>query len=253
MSRLGLLRERRQVHPVRRLAKRLIDIFVGIVALVVFFPLMVIEALVVWSVMGRPILFRQMRPGQNERLFEVVKFRTMLPSVDASGKPLSQADRVTRLGWFLRRTSLDELPQLLSVIRGDLSLVGPRPLLCEYLSCYTQRERLRHSVPPGFTGLAQINGRNLLSWEERLELDVQYVERWSLLLDFQIIAKTFLHLFKSDGVTRDPNQEGTLNVIRIGQTELGENTWAANDRVRSVVSETSSSAPPWHVQAPGGQ
>jgi lipopolysaccharide/colanic/teichoic acid biosynthesis glycosyltransferase len=253
MSSLGFSSESRQEHPVQRRVKRLIDIIVGIVALVVFFPLMVVEAIVVWSVMGRPILFRQVRPGQNERLFEVVKFRTMLPSVDASGKSLSQAERVTRIGWLLRRTSLDELPQLLSVIRGDLSLVGPRPLLCEYLPCYTPRERLRHSVPPGITGLAQINGRNLLSWEERLELDVQYVERWSLWLDFQIIPRTFLCIFRSDGVTRDPNQEGALNVLRLGQSEHGEENWAANSRVRPALSETSSSAPPWHVQVPGGQ
>jgi lipopolysaccharide/colanic/teichoic acid biosynthesis glycosyltransferase len=253
MSSLGPLGEGTRRHPIQHRAKRLVDIVVGIVAMVVFFPLMVIEAIVVWSVMGRPILFRQIRPGQNERLFEVVKFRTMLPLADAAGKPLSQAERVTRLGWFLRRTSLDELPQLLSVIRGDLSLVGPRPLLCEYLPCYTQRERLRHSTPPGITGLAQVNGRNLLSWEERLELDVQYVERWSLWLDFQIIAKTFFCIFRSEGISRDPNQEGTLNVLRLGQSEQGETIRPAKARVRPTVTEASSSAPPLHVQAPGGQ
>src|SRR5262249_8302001 len=146
--------------------------------------------------------------------FELVKFRTMINPVTADGRELTPLERVTELGWFLRRTSLDELPQLWNVLRGDVSLVGPRPLLVEYLPYYSEREQLRHTVRPGITGLAQVTGRNLLSWEDKLELDVQYVERWSLRLDIQILAKTALRVFGSSGVANDPEHEGALDLLR---------------------------------------
>ncbi len=240
-------------HPVQRAVKRVVDISVALVALIVFSPLMIAEAIIIWCAMGRPALFRQLRPGKHERLFEVVKFRTMLPEYDKAGKPLSEAERVTRLGWTLRRTSLDELPQLWSVIKGDLSLVGPRPLLRDYLPYYSERERLRHSVPPGVTGLAQISGRNRLTWDERLELDVQYVERWSLWLDLKIILKTFGCVFKTEGVNRDPDQEGALNVLR-GTKQAARNQKPARVAPANLPALEVSPAPvPQHVQAPGGQ
>jgi lipopolysaccharide/colanic/teichoic acid biosynthesis glycosyltransferase len=207
-------------HPIQRRAKRLIDVGVALTGLIVASPIISAEAIAIRLTMGRPILFRQVRPGRDEALFQVVKFRTMLPERDPEGIALAPAERVTRLGWFLRRTSLDELPQLWSVLRGDISLVGPRPLLVDYLPFYSERERLRHSVPPGITGLAQINGRNLLSWDERLELDVRYVESWTIWQDLRILLKTFTKVARSSGVARDPSHEGALDVLRRVQVRV---------------------------------
>src|SRR5262245_50634311 len=239
-----------RAFPVQRAVKRAVDILVAGVALVVFAPLMIAEAIVIWISMGRPIFFRQVRPGKNEQLFEVVKFRTMLPEHDWSGRPLTEAERVTRLGWFLRRTSLDELPQLWSVIKGELSLVGPRPLLRAYLPYYTERERLRHTVPPGVTGLAQVNGRNRITWDKRLELDVQYVEQWSIWLDFKIILKTFAFVFKTEGVDRDPDQEGALNTLRGGHGAVMDHATSGSSVLVSVV-EIPAAPAPHQVKARG--
>jgi lipopolysaccharide/colanic/teichoic acid biosynthesis glycosyltransferase len=170
--------------------KRAFDFCSSAVALFVFaVPMLALAVLVRWS-MGSPVLFRQRRVGKGERIFSVFKFRTMRNANGADGRPLPDAERLTSVGRFLRKTSLDELPQLLNVLRGDMSLVGPRPLLIEYLDVYTPRERRRHDVLPGITGLAQVNGRNRASWDDRLEMDVQYVERQGPLLDLQILGKT---------------------------------------------------------------
>jgi lipopolysaccharide/colanic/teichoic acid biosynthesis glycosyltransferase len=201
----------------RRLAlslKRAIDVVVALVGLLCLSPVLLGIAAAVRLTMGPPLLFRQVRPGLHERSFALVKFRTMVNPVTADGRQLTPLERVTGLGWFLRRTSLDELPQLWNVLRGDVSLVGPRPLLVEYLPYYSEREQLRHTVRPGITGLAQVTGRNLLSWEDKLELDVRYVERWSLWLDIQILAKTALRVLRSSGVANDPEHEGALNLLR---------------------------------------
>lgn len=169
--------------------------------------------------MGRPVLFRQVRPGYQARPFVLFKFRTMLADEHAAdGRPLSDAERVTPLGWFLRRTSIDELPQLWNVLTGSMSLVGPRPLLTEYLPYYTERERLRHSVRPGITGLAQVSGRNLIAWADKLELDARYVERWSLWLDLRILLMTLRRVLRPGQVARDPAFEGALHRVR-AQTE----------------------------------
>jgi sugar transferase EpsL len=182
--------------------KRFLDLAVAGTGLIVLSPAMLAVAALVWAFMGRPILFTQVRPGQGGRLFTVYKFRTMSDATDARGRPLHDAERLTGLGRFLRRTSLDELPQLWNVLRGDMSLVGPRPLLVEYLPLYSPEQARRHEVRPGITGWAQINGRNAQSWEERLSLDVWYVDHRSLLLDARILWRTLLKLPRSEGVNR---------------------------------------------------
>jgi sugar transferase EpsL len=194
--------------------KRSLDVVVALTGLALAAPVMAAVAVAIRATMGAPVLFRQVRPGYREEPFELVKFRTMRRERGRDGRELPAAERVTPLGWWLRRTSLDELPQLWNVLKGDLSLVGPRPLLTEYLPHYSERERLRHTVRPGITGLAQVSGRNLISWEQKLELDAQYVERWSLGLDARILAKTLLRVARSSNIARDPNQEGYLHELR---------------------------------------
>jgi lipopolysaccharide/colanic/teichoic acid biosynthesis glycosyltransferase len=181
--------------------KRFLDIAISGAGLVLLSPVIFgVAALVL--VMGRPILFAQTRPGRVARPFVLYKFRTMSDTVDAQGKLLPDAERLTGLGRFLRRTSLDELPQLWNVLRGDMSLVGPRPLLVEYLPLYSPEQARRHEVRPGITGWAQINGRNAQSWEERLSLDVWYVDHRSLWLDARILWRTLLKVLRSEGVSR---------------------------------------------------
>ena len=158
-------------------------------------------AVVVWRRHGRPVLFSQERPGLGGRPFRLYKFRTMRHAVDADGRLLPDADRLTPLGRFLRATSLDELPELVNVLRGDMSLVGPRPLLLEYLDRYSAEQKRRHDVRPGLTGLAQVRGRNAQTWEERLALDVWYVDHWSLRLDLRIIGRTVLQVLRREGIS----------------------------------------------------
>jgi sugar transferase EpsL len=174
----------------RGLPKRSFDILASLVGLIVLAPVFAAVALAVWARMGRPVLFRQVRAGRNEKPFRLFKFRTMTNDREPNGELRADAQRLTRLGRFLRSTSLDELPQLVNVLAGDLSLVGPRPLPMRYLPRYTSRQKLRHRVRPGITGLAQVNGRNQLEWGQRLELDVSYCEGLSLWLDIKILAAT---------------------------------------------------------------
>jgi undecaprenyl phosphate N,N'-diacetylbacillosamine 1-phosphate transferase len=194
--------------------KRLIDVTVSGTALVVLLPLLVGIALSIRLTMGRPILFHQQRIGHHEVPFSVYKFRSLSEAVDDDGVLLPSRERVTTLGWFLRRWSLDELPQFYNVLKGDLSLVGPRPLLPHYLPAYTEIEKVRHSVRPGITGLAQVSGRNSLTWDDKLALDVQYVEQWSLVLDARIAVQTIRMLLRSSSVARDPSGEGDLARLR---------------------------------------
>jgi sugar transferase EpsL len=189
----------------RRHGKRLLDLALTIPALILLAPVMGVVALAVWLTMGRPVLFRQVRPGLHAVPFTMLKFRTMTDARDAGGNLLPDAKRLTRLGRFLRRTSLDELPELWNVLRGDMSLVGPRPLLIEYLPYYTEEERSRHTVRPGITGLAQVRGRNDLLWDDRLALDVQYVKSLDLVLDLRILLLTCAKVISGSGIIVVPS------------------------------------------------
>jgi sugar transferase EpsL len=186
----------------RLAAKRLIDVLVATVALVILSPVLLLVSVVTLLTSGPPILFRQRRPGRKGRPFTLLKFRTMTAERDGSNRRGSDAERLTRLGRVLRRTSLDELPELLNVVAGNMSLVGPRPLLMEYLPRYTAEQARRHQVKPGLTGWAQVNGRNALSWEDRFRLDVWYVDHWSLLLDLKILALSVVKVFRGEGISQ---------------------------------------------------
>jgi lipopolysaccharide/colanic/teichoic acid biosynthesis glycosyltransferase len=183
--------------------KRGFDIAAATIGLVVALPILVVVAVAVRVSMGRPVLFRQLRPGLNGRPFEMVKFRTMLPATSSSRAMADDARRLTPLGRFLRRTSLDELPELINVLAGDMSLVGPRPLLVEYLDRYTPEQARRHLVRPGITGWAQVNGRNALTWEQRFALDTWYVDNWSIRLDLKILAMTVRQVVTRQGVSAE--------------------------------------------------
>jgi lipopolysaccharide/colanic/teichoic acid biosynthesis glycosyltransferase len=180
--------------------KRFVDVCIATIMVLLLFPFMVGIASIVWIALGRPVIYGQTRPGKNGRLFRLWKFRTMTEERSTSGGLLPDGERLTALGHFLRRYSLDELPQLFNVLSGDLSLVGPRPLLVRYLPRYTERQHLRHLVKPGITGWAQVHGRNSSTWLARFEADIWYIEHWSLLLDFRIMIKTVFTLFNTGGV-----------------------------------------------------
>jgi sugar transferase EpsL len=181
--------------------KRAMDVSVAVLLLVLMSVPMLVVTLLVRLTMGAPVLFRQTRPGLHGKPFELAKFRTMNYATDGKGNLLDDEARVTRLGRWLRRLSLDELPQLVDVLRGDMSLVGPRPLLMEYLSLYAPEQARRHEVRPGITGWAQVNGRNAQTWDERLRLDVWYVDHRSLWLDLRILFLTFVKVIRSEGVS----------------------------------------------------
>ena len=183
--------------------KRLFDIFVSAGALIVLSPLMVCLALLIRVKLGAPVLFSQVRPGLNTGPFRMYKFRSMTNAHDAQGVLLPDAERLTPFGKFLRASSLDELPELFNILRGDMSLVGPRPLLMEYLPLYSARQARRHEVRPGLTGWAQVNGRNALSWDEKFELDVWYVENRSFALDLKILWLTLLTVVRRKGISSD--------------------------------------------------
>ncbi len=181
--------------------KRVLDIIGATLGLLLFSPLLLFIALKIRSQMGAPVLFRQTRPGRDGKPFQMVKFRTMRDAVDADGTTLPDSERLTRLGQFLRSSSLDELPELWNVLKGDMSLVGPRPLLMEYLPLYSREQARRHEVRPGVTGWAQINGRNAISWEEKFALDVWYVDNRTLWLDLKIIWLTIRKVVKREGIS----------------------------------------------------
>ncbi len=186
----------------------MLDLSLALLALLVFVVPILVVALVIRANLGAPVFFRAVRVGRGGRPFILYKFRSMLDLRDASGRPLPDEDRITGLGRFIRRASLDELPQLYNVVRGEMSLVGPRPLLVEYLDRYTPEQARRHEVRPGITGWAQVNGRNALTWEEKFDLDVWYVDHASLLLDLKILARTIRQVVGRESV----NAEGDLGV-----------------------------------------
>ncbi len=182
--------------------KRIFDLALTLPGLILFSPVMLVIAAVILIVEGPPVLFVQPRPGFHSRIFNVIKFRSMRNAVDRRGRPLPDEQRLSSLGRFLRASSLDELPELVSILAGDMSLVGPRPLLVQYLERYTPEQIRRHDVLPGLTGWAQINGRNTLTWEDKFRLDVWYVDHWSLRLDIKILALTFWKVLKREGISQ---------------------------------------------------
>lgn len=181
--------------------KRTVDFTFSIILIVFLFPIIAITAISVFVFIGKPIIFKQIRPGKNAEPFNIYKFRTMTNEKDSNGELLSDVERLNSHGKLIRKLSLDELPQLFNVLKGDLSLVGPRPLLMEYLPLYNSNQKRRHEVKPGITGWAQINGRNAISWNEKFKLDVWYVENQSLLLDFKILLLTVKKVFISEGIS----------------------------------------------------
>ncbi|MFW5670471.1 MAG: sugar transferase, partial [Acetivibrio ethanolgignens] len=186
-----------------KIIKRLIDIIVAFIGIVVLSPVFIVLYFMVKSKLGTPVLFKQERPGLHGKIFTMYKFRSMTDETDEHGELLPDEIRLTKFGKLLRKTSLDELPELFNILKGDMSIVGPRPLLVRYLDRYTPEQARRHEVKPGLTGLAQINGRNAISWEEKFALDVWYVDNWSLWLDIKIFFMTFAKVFKSEGISSD--------------------------------------------------
>ena len=207
--------------------KRILDIISSLLAIIILSPFLgVLTVIGAFEMKGNPF-FTQERPGKNEKIFKLVKFRTMTNAKDKDGNLLSDADRLTRYGKFLRNTSLDELPELFNILKGDMSVIGPRPLLVQYLPYYTEEERHRHDVRPGLTGWAQVNGRNSLDWEHRFECDVEYVENLSFFSDVKILLKTIQKVIQRSDVAEDTNEtEGNFAEIRAKQ--LKENG-ALND------------------------
>ena len=187
----------------KRFVKRCLDFVLSLAALIILSPVLLLVAILVRCKLGSPILFKQKRPGLHEKIFCMYKFRTMTDAKDADGNLLPDEVRLTKFGKLLRSTSLDELPELFNILKGDMAIVGPRPLLVQYLPRYNERQHHRHDVRPGFTGLAQVNGRNSISWQEKFEWDVRYVENVSFLMDLRIIAKTVKVVLKRDGISSE--------------------------------------------------
>lgn len=178
----------------KKIIKPALDFLIALIVFILLSPIFVVVTVGLWFANGGKPFFYQLRPGEGERIFKIIKFKTMNDRRDANGQLLPDAERLTKIGTFVRKTSLDEIPQLLNVLKGDMSLIGPRPLLVKYLPYYSKREQLRHTVRPGITGLAQVNGRNKLNWDDRLELDAQYVENLSFLLDIKILFRTIVNV-----------------------------------------------------------
>lgn len=183
--------------------KRFLDFTLSLLALILLSPVMLIIAILVRIKLGTPVIFKQQRPGKNEKIFTLYKFRTMTNKKDENGNLLPDSERLTKFGKLLRSTSLDELPELVNIIKGDMAIVGPRPLLVEYLPYYTEDEKHRHDVRPGLTGLAQVNGRNSISWEEKFKDDLKYVNKITFMGDTKIILKTVGKVFKREGISQE--------------------------------------------------
>lgn len=195
--------------------KRPLDFTLSLIAIIILSPLLLIVAILVRIKLGKPIIFKQQRPGKNEKIFTLYKFRTMTDEKDEEGNLLPDSERLTKFGKFLRSTSLDELPELINIIKGEMSIVGPRPLLVEYLPLYNEKQKHRHDVRPGLTGLAQISGRNSIDWEEKFKEDIEYVNNTTFIQDTKIILKTFIKVFKRDGI----NQEGNATMRKFEGTK----------------------------------
>ena len=210
---------KRKRGPYRRYFKRPFDFVLSLIAIIILSPILLLIAFLVRIKLGSPVIFKQQRPGMNEKIFTLYKFRTMTDERDEKGELLPDEMRLTDFGKFLRSTSLDELPELFNILKGDMSIVGPRPLLIEYLPLYNAHQRRRHEVRPGLTGWAQVNGRNAIGWEEKFNYDVEYVNNLSFFLDVKIIFLTIMKVLKREGI----NQEGraTMEPFR-GSQQAGQ-------------------------------
>lgn len=182
--------------------KRILDFILSFISIIVLMPVMLIIATLVRIKLGKPVIFKQQRPGKNEKIFTLYKFRTMTDKKDEKGNLLADAKRLTKFGKALRSTSLDELPELWNILKGDMAIVGPRPLLVEYLPLYNEKQKHRHDVRPGLTGLAQISGRNTIGWEERFEEDIEYIQNVNFVTDCKIVFKTVSKVLKKEGISR---------------------------------------------------
>ena len=204
----------------RKYIKRILDFTLSLIALIILSPILLITAILVKIKLGSPIIFKQQRPGKNEKIFTLYKFRTMTDKKDEEGNLLPDEQRLTKFGKILRSTSIDELPELINILKGDMAIVGPRPLLVEYLSLYNDEQKHRHDVRPGLTGLAQVSGRNSISWEEKFEEDLKYINKVNLVSDVKIILKTIVKVFKREGISQQENEtmekfKGSENKVNV--------------------------------------
>ena len=183
--------------------KRILDIISSLLAIIILSPLLAVTAVLVKTKLGSPVLFRQERPGKDEKIFTLMKFRTMTDERDENGELLPDEVRLTKFGKFLRSTSIDELPELFNILKGDMSVIGPRPLLVEYIPRYNEHQHRRHEVRPGLSGWAQVNGRNTVSWEDKFDMDVHYVDNYSLAMDVKILFMTVLNVLKKEGISSE--------------------------------------------------
>lgn len=197
--------------------KRILDFTLSLLALIVLSPIMLILYILVRIKLGNPVIFKQMRPGKNEKIFKLYKFRTMTDEKDEQGNLLPDEQRLTKFGKFLRSTSLDELPELINIIKGDMAIVGPRPLLVQYLEFYNEEQKHRHDVRPGLTGLAQVSGRNSITWEEKFKQDIEYINHLTFKNDVKIIFMTIGKVFKREGISQDG--EATMERFDIAQAQ----------------------------------
>lgn len=216
----SVLRMEHQLRLYEKYIKRCVDFILALVAIIVLSPVLVVVAILVRRKLGSPVLYKQQRPGLHERVFTIYKFRTMTDERDVNGELMPDEIRLTKFGKTLRSTSLDELPELFNILKGDMAIVGPRPLLVQYLPLYNQRQKLRHTVRPGITGYAQVNGRNSISWGEKFELDVQYVESISIGLDIKIFLKTIKSVVAREGI----NSENSATMEAFTGNEVEVNT-----------------------------
>lgn len=186
-----------------RYIKRFFDIFSSLIAIIILSPVLIVTAILVRTKLGSPVLFKQERPGKDEKIFTLMKFRTMTDERDENGEFLPDEVRLTKFGKFLRSTSIDELPELFNILKGDMSVIGPRPLLVRYLPRYNEHQHRRHEVRPGLSGWAQVNGRNTVSWEDKFNMDVEYVENYSMLMDIKILFMTVVNVLRHDGISSE--------------------------------------------------
>ena len=198
--------------------KRILDIISSLLAISILSPLLAVTSVLVKTKLGSPVLFRQERPGKDEKIFTLMKFRTMTDERDENGELLPDEVRLTKFGKFLRSTSVDELPELFNILKGDMSVIGPRPLLVKYLPRYNEHQHRRHEVKPGLSGWAQVNGRNAISWEEKFDFDVEYVDNYSLLMDIKVLFMTVANVLKRDGIS----SETSATMEEFMGNEIGE-------------------------------